>query len=416
MMLIDLFAGCGGLSLGLEKAGFKPVYVNELNPDALETYLMNREEFPYLRDHKFHSNDIKECINEKRFFSKLKSNLKKQHGTSEVDLICGGPPCQGFSGIGHRKSYSVEKKKLPSNYLYKDMAFFIEKLKPKIFLFENVQGLLFSKWTKEGKKGEIWEDVLNTFKSIKGYNVKFKLVKAKEYGVPQNRPRIILVGIRKDIIEHVTSEDDAVESGFLPEGDYDYPDLEEALSDLDEKKYPLGGKTEKYLKDPKTIWQRNIRKDKKNKTLLKGAVLTEQEYSKHSKSTVERLSAIMDNNGVVPEKYENKKFSIKWLPKKWGNLGPNMTITSSPDDFIHYSKPRIPTVRECARLQTFPDYYKFSGKRTTGGIRRAGNPRVGNFHRELPKYTQIGNAVPVKMAEEFGKHFKKILRKRIDDI
>lgn len=409
MTLIDLFAGCGGLSLGLERAGFKPIYVNELNPDALETYFVNREEFSYLRDPKFHSHDIKDCIKNKKFFSQLKSDFLKQHGSSEIDLICGGPPCQGYSGIGHRKTNYVEKYKLPSNYLYKDMAIFIRKLKPKIFLFENVQGLLFSKWTKKGKKGEIWEDVLETFKSLSGYNVKFKLVKSKDYGVPQNRPRIIIVGIRKKTFKPLSTSDDAIDSGFLPIGDRDYPNLDEALSDLDEANYPLGGKTEKYLKAPETIWQQNIRKNKKNKILEKGARLSDQEYSKHSVETIERLSAIMLNKGIVPEAYKNKKFNIKWLPKKWGNNGPSMTITSSPDDFIHYSKPRIPTVRECARLQTFPDYYKFAGKRTTGGIRRAGNPRIGNFDRELPKYTQIGNAVPVKMAEEFGKHFKKIL-------
>ena len=182
---IDLFAGCGGLSLGLEQAGFYPLYVNELNKDALETYLINREKkHPHLRNTKFHSYDIKECINDK-FFRSLKSNLKKEFGSSDVDLICGGPPCQGFSGIGIRRSYSVDKEQLPSNHLYQDMAFFIHKMKPKIFLFENVEGLLSAKWNKEGQKGEIFKDVLDTFTNLKGYTVKYKLVHAKDYGVPK---------------------------------------------------------------------------------------------------------------------------------------------------------------------------------------------------------------------------------------
>ncbi|QNP47047.1 DNA cytosine methyltransferase [Sphingomonas sediminicola] len=86
-----------------------------------------------------------------------------------------------------------------------------------------------------------------------------------------------------------------------------------------------------------------------------------------------------------------------------------MTATSLPDDYVHYAQPRSLTVREWARLQTFPDWYRFEGKRTTGGLRRAGNPREGNFDREVPKYTQIGNAVPVRLAERVGEHFRRIL-------
>ena len=94
---------------------------------------------------------------------------------------------------------------------------------------------------------------------------------------------------------------------------------------------------------------------------------------------------------------KTKNFSQRVLKAKWGNSTPNITATSLPDDYVHYSQPRnIFTVREWARLQMFPDWYKFCGSRTTGGLRRAGNPQDGNFDRELPKYTQIGNAVPVE--------------------
>ena len=138
---IDLFAGCGGLSLGLEKAGFFPLYVNELNKDALETYLINRDQhFPHLRK-KFHSQDIKKVIKDKKFFTNLFADLKEEFGRDfkkdTVDLITGGPPCQGFSGIGIRRSYSVDKEQLPSNHLYQDMAYFIHKVQPKIFLIFN---------------------------------------------------------------------------------------------------------------------------------------------------------------------------------------------------------------------------------------------------------------------------------------
>ena len=115
------------------------------------------------------------------------------------------------------------------------------------------------------------------------------------------------------------------------------------------------------------------------------------------------------NKGDISENFKTKKFAQRVLPKKWDSKGPNITITSMPDDFIHYEQARAPSVRECARIQTFPDWYQFSGKRTTGGIRRAGNPKKNNFEREVPKFTQIGNAVPVKLAYEIGKHFLKIL-------
>ena len=120
--VIDLFAGCGGLSLGLEQAGFTPVYVNELNNDALNTYLINRKNIKHLSNKNFYSNDIHELTNEKKL-QELKKNLRNEFklNIGDISLVVGGPPCQGFSGIGHRRNYSVDKNKLPSNFLYKEM-------------------------------------------------------------------------------------------------------------------------------------------------------------------------------------------------------------------------------------------------------------------------------------------------------
>ena len=138
LTLIDLFAGCGGLSLGLEKAGFFPLYVNELNDDARETYLINREiEYPLLRE-KYYSSDIKEILREEEYFEWLLDSFKEDYNRDfrkdEVDLVVGGPPCQGFSGIGIRRSYSVEKEQLPSNHLYQDMSYFIHSLPPHVYV------------------------------------------------------------------------------------------------------------------------------------------------------------------------------------------------------------------------------------------------------------------------------------------
>ena len=416
LTFIDLFAGCGGLSLGLEEAGFYPLYVNELNKDALETYLINRDKyFPHLRE-KYNSRDIKDIIKNKKFFNNLfknfKNDFKRDFKKKNIDLLVGGPPCQGFSGIGIRRSYSVDKVQLPSNHLFQDMAYFIHKIKPKVFLFENVEGLLRSKWKSDGVKGEIFEDILNTFKRIPSYSIRYKLVYAKDYGVPQNRPRVFIIGVNTKLVKKLSNDEDAVLAGYFPFPTSDYPNIKDIFSDLIDNNFEYGGSTEFYKSEPKTKWQENIRKKyQENEILKKGDKLTEQDYSKHSKRVQDRFSYMIKNNGKIASSMKTKKFAQRLLPEKWGNKGPTITACSLPDDFVHYKQPRSLTVREWARLQTFPDWYQFSGKRTTGGVRRAGNPRASMFEREVPKYTQIGNAVPVKLAYEIGLHLKKIIFK-----
>ncbi len=391
------------------------MYVNELNKDALETYLINRDKhFPHLRNN-FFSQDIKEIVKDKKFFSNLLKKLEKEFGRNfkkdTVDLVTGGPPCQGFSGIGIRRSYSVDKEQLPSNHLFQDMAFFIHKIQPKMFLFENVEGLIRSRWTKAGTKGEIFRDVLDTFKKLKGYEVKSRLVYAKDYGVPQNRPRILIIGIKKALLKNKNTFSDALEGGFLPQPTDDYPNIDEVLSDLVDRSYKNGRSTDTYLSEPKTNWQKLIRSNQfTGESLKKGDVLNEHKYSNHSEIVRKRFEYMIKNNGSIPDSLKTKKFAQRVLPAKWNDKGPNITACSLADDFVHFSQPRSLTVREWARLQTFPDWYLFAGKRTTGGIRRAGNPRESIFDRELPKYTQIGNAVPVKLAYEIGKHFLSFLK------
>jgi len=259
-------------------------------------------------------------------------------------------------------------------------------------------------------KGEIFKDVFKTFDSLSNYTVKFKLVKANDYGVPQNRPRVLIIGIRNDFNFNSMSALDALEGGLLPEPTNDYPDIEDLLSDLVDDNFEYGGESVSYRKDPLNRLQETYRTNIHSGVLMKkGDELTEMKYSRHSDKVVEKFSHMIKNKGKIPEHLKTKKFAQRVLPKKWGDSGPKITVTSLPDDFVHYSQARSLTVREWARLQTFPDWYKFAGKRTTGGIRRAGNPRESNFEREVPRYTQIGNAVPVKLALEVGKHFKKLL-------
>jgi len=405
---IDLFAGCGGLSLGLEQAGFNPVYVNELNTDALKTYLVNRSEHKHLSLKEFHSKDIRELSGSKKNLEELSKNLKSKFDINKGDLslVVGGPPCQGYSGIGHRRSYKVDKEKIPSNYLYKEMYKVIKHFNPKAFIFENVRGLLSARWTKDGQKGEIFKDILNQFSKLTNYNHHYSLVQSKDYGVPQNRPRVLVIGVRKDIISKINKED------LFPKKDKSYPHLDDLFDDLIDKNYNKNYVTNIYLTDPKTKIQKILRTKKNTSSFLKkGDKLTDQEYSKHSPHIVQKFQSMLNNNGIIKTKFKTKKFAQRLLKKKWNGKGPNITATSLPDDYVHFSQPRSLTVREWARLQMFPDWYQFAGKRTTGGIRRAGNPQKGIFDREVPKYTQIGNAVPVELAKRIGLNIKKILVK-----
>ena len=400
---VDLFAGCGGLSRGLEQAGFMPAYVNELNNDALETYLVNREStYPLLRE-KYHSNDIRDLTD--RRLDMLVDSFQEDYGIGkgDLDLVAGGPPCQGFSMIGHRRSFDVQKVQLPYNHLYLDMVRVLRRLRPRMFLFENVGGMVSGRWTKKGNTGEIWEDVLKKFHTLP-YTIKSSLLRAKSYGVPQNRPRIVMVGLRNDINPDSIPEG-PVGGGLLPPPHGNAPDPVDLLGDLMDPEYSSGGQTARYLCRPLTGIQRELRAG-----LKRGDVLTEQEYSRHSDRILSKFRHMIANHGEIPQEYRTKKFYQKVLPKRWGSDGPNLTITSNPVDFVHYEQPRHLTVREYARFQTFPDTYIFRGKRHTGGRRRAGDPEKGIWDREVPKYTQIGNAVPVRLARAVGKHIRRIMR------
>jgi len=439
--MVDLFAGCGGLSQGFENASFTPVFVNELNHDALSTYLKNRHHslggLLFSENEALRENDaqtlkgkrldvmISDLENIPEIDFRFDTIASSANGAgSTLDVLTGGPPCQGYSGIGIRRSYSVDRKEIPSNQLYQRMAKVIERLRPRIFLFENVRGLLNAKWTKEG--GEpIWPDVKAAFRAIPGYEVRWSLVYAKNYGVPQNRPRVLLVGIRKDILESCdfltpkACPEDAVKCGFLPKPTPgEYPDLCDLLGDLEDPEVDnifrsgnfVQGKfeTHNYPHPAKTKAQKMLRAAPHWKPQEK-VKLTEQEYSKHKPAVVQKFIHMLENNGQIPSQFQTKKFSQRVLRKRWGNHEPNITATSLADDYVHYSQPRVLTVREWARLQLFPDWYQFCGKRTTGGLRRAGNPQAGLFDREAPKYTQIGNAVPVALAERVGEHFRRVL-------
>jgi len=402
---IDLFAGCGGLTRGLEWAGFECIAFNEINKDAADSFAIN---FPNaIRC----DGDIRKAVSSEVIEQIL---IPAVGGVGELDLLCGGPPCQGFSGIGHRRTHKVEKKNIPTNHLYHEMIRTIVHLKPKAFLFENVQGILSGKWDSSGEKGEIFRDVWESFSSIEGYVSQPTLVHAFGFGVPQNRPRVMIMGIREDIV----SSNNLTPSVFDPSQRIDSyhsqlrnnggffstwegssaPDLIDVLSDLDFEGWSADKPV--HRRKPKSEFQINMRSELGEN--WRKHQLTDHEFSNHTPRVVEKFTAMHENGGVIPEHLKTKKFSQKIVPKKWGDTNPSITACSLPDDYVHYSRPRTFSVREWARIQTFPDHHIFCGKRTTGGSRRAGIPSEGIWDREVPKYTQIGNAVPPLLGKAIG--------------
>lgn len=413
--VVDLFAGCGGMSLGLERAGFECIYVNELNDHALQTYVANRPEDSPTRQKANRSNDIFELTRDAGTLASFGQVMRQRSG-GDIDIVAGGPPCQGFSGIGHRRTFKLDRTDVPSNHLYVEMAKVVHAVAPKVFIFENVQGLLHSRWTPSGARGEIWNDVQQAFREIivkrsgheLAYVIQPELVHAKEFGVPQNRPRVIMVGVRQDVADQA-----GYVGTWLPSVDPAYqapkpPDPVDLLGDLVDPDWWPGGTTVAYLQPAKTQAQRALRTRRDGSRIRKGQPLQEQEYSRHSEAVRRRFQAIR-SLGYIPEEMRTKKFNQRLVPERWDKVGPNMTVASLPDDFVHFAQNRSLTVREWARFQGFPDWYEFHGPRTTGGRRRAGDPEAGEWKRDLPKYTQIGNAVPVALAEGIGRHLNELL-------
>jgi DNA (cytosine-5)-methyltransferase 1 len=453
---VDLFSGCGGLSLGLARAGFKPLLFCELSDHAAETFKHNHPDVPRFKDAVKLSKELKKLARKgtQRFELKSEDGEAVALACGEVDLVCGGPPCQGYSRIGHRRTHKLDKDEIPSNHLFKSMVGVIKVLQPKMFLFENVSGILSGRWNEKGKPGEIFEEVLLSSKGFGSINwasqashpgsyegmryvIRWMEIQSKNYGVPQNRPRVLVVGVREDLagtpaekeLSRKTIEDfEDKNFEILPRslGGYQFVPSQ-ILGDLaslartydaDRSRFHFSparndgllGRMPDELKDwylvPRDAWMRGEGFAGQSSPLLN------QEYSKHSELVIQRFKMIRENGLRMSELTKlglgTKKFSqrrLHWTVKN----GPNITVTSLPDDLVHFAENRILTVREWARLQTFPDWFEFKGPRTTGGTRRAGDPSKGNWHRDVPQYTQIGNAVPVRLAFELGRRFRDII-------
>ena len=391
---IDLFSGCGGLALGLHQAGWQGLFAVEKSPDAfltLEHNLINRHQYfnwPSWLEQKNH--DINEIIQEHA------ANLQALRG--KVTLIAGGPPCQGFSMAGRREE-ADHRNKLIDSYIE-----FVRLVQPKILFFENVKG--FTIGFKQGnKRGLAYSKYVWQKLESLGYDVHGEIVDFSKFGVPQKRQRFILVGTKVGKAKTFFSKIVKNRSLFLKtKGIKDTVSLKDAISDLlqehgvmespDSKNYQAG-----IYSNAESHYQKLMRKG----TRLKGKVADSHRYAKHAEHTIEKFRFILDNakrNKKIPatlkEKYGLKKHTLVPLDSK--TQAP--TLTTLPDDFIHYCEARILTVREYARIQSFPDKYEFKGKYTTGGSRRKS---------DVPRYTQIGNAIPPLFAEQSGLALKEMI-------
>ena len=388
MNCVDIFSGCGGLTLGLHKAGIQGLFAIEKSVDAFETLKFNlidrleHFQWPDWLPQKAH--DINKVLDEHQ------KELKALRG--HVDLLAGGPPCQGFSLAGRRRN-SDKRNKLVHSYIK-----MVDAIQPKCLLLENVKGFTIPFKVKGEEK--LYSSLVVDELRKRDYDVAFKLLDFSRYGVPQKRTRFILIGVSRalqgqgvraerffDLLERKRSR--FLQDKHLPENGVS---VCSAISDLRQKHGEHDSPEFKRFKFGKygpatTPYQRLMRED-----VARGGQPDSHRFARHMQNVRDRFQAAIDER-MSPTKYRkrfdlNKSSTKRLLPRS-----PTPTLTTLPDDYIHYCEPRILSVREYARIQSFPDDYEFKGKYTTGGKRRV---------LEVPRYSQIGNAIPPLFGELAG--------------
>lgn len=400
MNYIDLFAGCGGLSLGLFNAGWHGLFAVEKSPDAFSTLKHNliqtKKHFTWPEWLPQQSHDINDIT------ATYKEQLAKLKGT--VDLVAGGPPCQGFSMAGRRNEDDT-RNRLIDSYIE-----FIRIVNPKLLFFENVKGFTQG-FQKNKKEGEAYSKYVWAQLEGLGYNVQGKIVDFAEYGVPQRRKRFILVGIQEELCSESKSAKDfftkleAQKQDFLAGKELPYQaTVADAISDLLQANGCVDSPdTPNFYAGVYVETSNTYQKYMRDEHCKLGNAINSHRFANHKEDTITVFETILQravrNKSIDDTLREELKINKHVVtPLSPDQCSP--TLTTLPDDYIHYCEPRILTVRECARIQSFPDWYEFKGKYTTGGERRK---------REVPRYSQIGNAIPPLFAEQCGLIFKKLL-------
>lgn len=470
MKAVDLFAGAGGFSLGLLRAGFDVVLANEFSTEPEWTYRANllsgeeaslpeRPESASARDRKAYRAKVRAQLREERkgiledfdrhmrggdirkvMPSDWLKRWRERHG--EIDLLVAGPPCQGFSSAGARDPDDER------NNLAAEAIRVVRKLQPKVVIIENVPGML---QRHSDRVRQIGTELSRRRRgSGPAYKVAVELLHGDELGVPQTRQRLLLIGVREDLVGHgvqgklaallfpprcpISRFEIGSDEIFVGKGSA--LNSEEILGDLASTPPPYGRKQSPwsctYVEDsPSNAFREEMRVSRAD--YLDGLAASDgwvEDYANHDASVHEErvarrmrllreaASATQESrknrcsSGWLKEQFKeehpdletNKASQRVLLPDEW----PALTVTSLPDDIVHFREDRIPTVREVARLQTFPDWFEFKGVRTTGAERR----RAGIY---VPQYTQVANAVPPRLAHAVAARIAWFLQRVVNE-
>lgn len=346
--VIDMFSGCGGLSKGFIDAGFEVLLGVDFDEAALKTFEQNHGDAVAFKGDLFKKDtllEIAEIIKDKK-----------------VDIIVGGPPCQGFSLTGRRQENDER------NTLFYSMVEAVKMFEPQAFILENVPGLA----TLYGGKAK--DSILKEFGSL-GYTISYKVLYAPDYGVPQIRKRIFFIGLKNGI------EFQFPEPTLNPD---EYVTCEQAIGDLPSLEHDLGSEEIDYISEPLSDYQTQMRKN--------SSKLWNHTGTNHTdlvKSVISLVPEGGNHKDLPPGVGDSRKFNEAWT--RYHSQKPSKTIDTGHRNHFHYKWNRVPTVRENARLQSFPDDFKLLGNKTQ-------------------QYKQVGNAVPPLLGFHLANALKPYLK------
>ena len=389
--VVDLFAGCGGLSEGFYKEGFKALLHLEINPTACETLKTRMRHYGYSNED-IERSVMCDDITRDGVIDDIEKRLSEH-----VDIIIGGPPCQAFSTVGRAQSPDSMNSD-PRNYLFENYLEILNKLKPELFIFENVKGILTAR--PQGVKifGKIILEMRKTYDVVDDPNI--LLLNAADYGVPQVRERVIIIGVKKGGKIKSTPEEiyRTITKTHSPSGENGtdkYVTVKDAISDL--PKLKAGEGSEIAHRDE------TIKNDYLETIVSSDGIIRNHIARNHNEKDQERYRILSENKWQLKDLQEVRPDLIHHDPKHFGNRytvqefdKPGKTVVAhlykDGNLFIHPdpNQARTFTVREAARIQSFPDDFVFEGSRTE-------------------QYKQVGNAVPPLMAQAFAKVIKKTL-------